>query len=284
MNLIIILCLCVLATLKVTFQGKFAKNNVKSSFDALTFNMLVFAFSALIYLKDLFSFSLPVLIFATVFGVLTVLFQLFYTKAMSCGNVSLTVLIVNLSMIIPIAISVVFYSETLTVTRLIGICLTILALILSVNFKEKNTTAKKWIYFSIFASLCNGGLAVCQKVFSKSLWNNEINAFVSYSYAVAAVLSIIIFLCLKHKLVLSFKFNYKTILFALIIGIILGVFQALNTKAIAIIAGTLIFPMYYGGSLILSFISSRVILKEKANVQQMLSLAVGIIAIILMNL
>jgi multidrug transporter EmrE-like cation transporter len=64
----------------------------------------------------------------------------------------------------------------------------------------------------------------------------------------------------------------------------LGTFQILNTKAITIIDGTLIFPAYYGGALILSYLSSLLILKEKISNKQKLSLAVGVIAIVLMNL
>ena len=80
------------------------------------------------------------------------------------------------------------------------------------------------------------------------------------------------------------KINIKVIGYAASIGILLGTFQILNTKAITIIDGTLIFPAYYGGALILSYLSSLLILKEKISNKQKLSLAVGVIAIVLMNL
>ena len=46
------------------------------------------------------------------------------------------------------------------------------------------------------------------------------------------------------------------ILVCLVVGVILGVFQLINTKAIANINGTLLFPTYNAGTLILSTLSS----------------------------
>lgn len=285
MHLFIILCLCIMATAKVTVQGLFAKNNIKNTNDAIFFNALVFLFSTFIFLKDIFILNFPVFLFALAFGVLTVSFQVCYIKAMSCGNVSLTVLIVNLSMIIPILVSVFCYKEQLSFLRFFGICLTVFALFLSIENKTDKRSFNKWFYLSVLASLCNGGLAVCQKIFSKTQWQSQAKSFVVCSYAVATVTSILLYLILKSKKsTISYKINIKTIIYALSVGILLGVFQVLNTKAISVIDGTLIFPAYYGGSLILSYISSLLILREKINNKQKLSFSVGIIAIIFMNL
>lgn len=117
---------------------------------------------------------------------------------MSCGNVSLTVLIVNLSMIIPIFVSVVFYKETIGVLRLLGICLMVAALCLNVN-KEKSVEYKKWFLFCLFASLANGALAVCQQIFGKTEWKGETHSFIAWSYIIATVVSMLLYLFFKAK-------------------------------------------------------------------------------------
>ena len=284
MDLLMITLLCILATSKVTVQGVFAKTNIKSTYDAIFFNGLVFLFSALIFARNLTGLNLPVFLFGSVFGVLTVLFQVFYIKAMSCGNVSLTVLIVNLSMIIPIVVSVVAYGERLTALRLAGLVLTVLALGLSAERKREQQKFKRWFYLSIGASLCNAGISVCQKIFSKTPWQGQVRPFVSGGYAVAALIAFAIVWILKRKNEDGLKLNLKMGGFALSIGLILGVFQALNTKAIAMIDGTLFFPSYNGGVLILSYFSSLLILKERIRFKQILSLCIGIFAVILMSL
>ena len=49
----------------------------------------------------------------------------------------------------------------------------------------------------------------------------------------------------------------------LAVGVVLGVFQFINTRAIASINGTLLFPAYNGGALILSSISSILFIKDR---------------------
>ena len=283
MQILIILGLCLLATVKITIQGRFAKARTKSTYDAIFFNALIFFFAALIFGKDLLSLNGAVALFGAGFGVLTVLFQLSYIKAMACGNVSLSVLIVNLGMILPVILSVVCYGESLSVMRFLGLCLTVLALILSVDGKNRSPQFKKWFFLSILATLSNAGIAVLQKSFSKTPWSGEVKPFVAFGYVVATILSLLLCLLLK-KGKGERKFDWKLFLGALSIGVILGIFQVLNTKAIARIEGTLFFPAYNGGTLILSSLSGLLILKDRLNRKQFLGLAVGVIAIILMNL
>ena len=63
---------------------------------------------------------------------------------MACGNVSLTILMVNLSMIIPTTFSAFAYGEKITPLRLLGIILCLIALTLGVDYKEKAKEYKKW--------------------------------------------------------------------------------------------------------------------------------------------
>ena len=285
MNLIIILCLCIIATSKVTIQGFFSKKNITSVLDGIFFNGLIFFFSALIFLRYAFPFNKPVLLFGAVFGFLTVLFQLSYINAMSCGNVSITVMLVNFSMIIPIAVSVIIYNEKLTVLRICGILLIVLAFVLSTGGKNENSYSKKWFLLSIIASLMNGSLLVCQKLFGKSDWAEENVSFVAYGYITATVISVLFCTVLYFKgNRITFKIKPSVFLYALSLGLILGLFQVINTRAIATIESSLLFPTYNGGSLILSSISGVLILHDRLNKKQLLSIVIGTIAIIIMNI
>ncbi len=285
MQLIMIFGLCLLATSKVTIQGRFAKEKIKSTYDAVLFNAQVFFFAALIFGRDLLFLNGPIALFGAGFGALTVLFQMSYIKAMSYGNLSLTVLIVNLSMILPVLFSAVCYQEALTLMRILGLCLTVLALILNVDGNNRSGQCKKWMALSLAAALSNAGISILQKIFSKTAWSGEVKPFVAFGYVVATVLSLLLCFFLRGKTKeIGRRFEWKMLLGALSIGIILGVFQVLNTKAIARIEGPLFFPTYNGGSLILSSLSGILLLKDRVNRKQLLSLMIGVVAIILMNL
>ena len=285
MDIIIISILCLLATTKVTLQGGFAKKNIRTFSDGVFFNGAIFFFSSFVFLKDALTFNLPTFLFGAAFGILSLIFQLCYIKAMSFGNVSITVLIVNLSMIIPIATSVLCFGEKLGVLRTIGILLTVVALVLNVSKGGKSTDFKKWLFLSLAASLANGGLAIILQFFGKSEWSDQNKAFVAWNYIVAAIVSFILYGVLKLRgNGITFKLKPSVFGIALCVGIILGVFQALNAYAVSTIDGTLYFPTYNGGSLVLSGIAGVLLLKDKFKLNQFISLLVGIVAIVLLNI
>lgn len=285
MESIIILFLCLLASSKVTIQGLFAKRQVKTTADGVLFNGMIFFFSALFFAVHAFNSHIPVIIYGAVFGLLTVLFQLCYIKAMSYGNVSLTVLLINLSMIIPVIVSVAVFGEKLSVFRVFGIVLIFITLFLNIDTKDKSKGSPKWLMLSILAAVFNGGLAVCQQLFGKTEYKSFNASFVAYSYIFATAISCVIYLFLFSKgIKASFKIKGKALIYALAVGLILGVFQTLNTKAISEIDGSLLFPVYNGGSLVLSAVSGVILLKDKLKSKQIISIILGIAAIVLINL
>ncbi len=282
---ITILTLCLLATLKATIQSAFAKKNVRNITDGIFFNGLVFIFSALLFIKDAVGSHIAVILFGAVFGLGSFLYQLFYINAMACGNVSLTILMVNLSMIMPTAFSVVVYGEKLTLLRLIGIILCIIALVLGVDYKEKAKEYKKWFIFAVSTMVVNGAIAVWHKIFGKTEYVGDSSGFVAWAYLAAAVFSVIIYFILKVKQnTLTYKISHITVLFALGTGLTLSVFQYLNTKAISAIDGTLLFPAFYGGTLITSTLSGVLIFKDKLKINQLISIITGIVSIGLMSI
>ena len=143
MDFLIILLLCALATSKVTLQSRFGKKNLTTVSDNVLFNAVVFFTAALLFCVDIPKASIQTQIFALIFAVLTVVFQLSYTKALSLGNVSLTVMAVNLSMLFPSLVSVIFYNESLTPSRIIGIILTVLSFTLTVDLKINERLSRR---------------------------------------------------------------------------------------------------------------------------------------------
>ena len=259
----IIIILIVLATSKVTLQGIYSRKYITDFSDSICFNGIIYFFASLV-----FSFALKcspqVIPFAFVFGVLTVLFQLFYIQAMSCGNLSLTVLIVNSGMIIPIIVSAVFFKEQFGVFRIAGIITILFSISLSVN-KKTVKSKLKWFLLSVTCFLTNGCLSVCQQLFGKTALRNEGISFVAWSYLFATVISFVLYIiilkCKCKKVAVGIKPGAW--IYGLCVGVILGTFQILNTKAIAALDAGLLFPIYNSGTLILTTISGVFLFKDK---------------------
>ena len=279
----IIIILIVLATSKVTLQGVCSRKYITNFSDSICFNGIIYFFASLVFVFAL-KCSPQVIPFAFTFGVLTVLFQLFYIQAMSCGNLSLTVLIVNSGMIIPIIVSAVFFKEQFGVFRIAGIITILFSLSLSVN-KKTVKSKLKWFLLSVTCFLTNGCLSVCQQLFGKTALRNEGISFVAWSYLLATMISFLLYIILKCKQK-RFAVGIKStaLIYGSCSGVILGTFQILNTKAIAALDAGLLFPIYNSGTLILTTILGVFLFKDKLTRKQIASIVVGIVGIVLINL
>ena len=284
MNFLIILLLCALATSKVTLQSRFGKKTLTTASDNVIFNATVFLTAAILFCTDIPKTSCETWIYALSFAILTVVFQLSYTKALSVGNVSLTVMIVNLSMLFPSLVSVIFYNESLSPMRVIGIVLTVLSFTLTVDLKEKGKLSHSWFIFTAIAALANGAIGITQKIFGASDFSAEKKSFVACSYTIAFLIAFTLYLLTRSKdNGLSNSKTAATYIFAIAVGVILAVFQWLNTYAISIMDGSFLFPVYSGGSIILSTLVGILFFKDKLTKKQKISITLGIIAVIIMN-
>ncbi len=283
MKYLTVLVLCFLATCKVTLQSLFSKKSVKTISDAIFFNGLIFAFSAILFLPKITNVSTAVWGYASVFALFTVLFQMTYTKALSVGNVSLTVLFVNLSMIFPVIVSATVFGEPISAFRFVGILLTVLSFFVGTDFKAGGINGN-WLFLTLCAAFANGGIAITQKVFASTEFKSQNAAFVACAYTVAAAFSVIIYfilcLCGKPK---EYKFGKNILIVSLLTGATLAIFQTLNTYAISTTDGTFLFPVYSGGSILLSTLAGIFLFRDKITKKQLCSIIVGITAVIIMN-
>ena len=284
MYFIVFFVLCSLATAKVSLQNCFSKKHLITSSDVSFFTAIIFLTAALLFSPNISDTPASVWLFSLIFALFTVLFQLLYTKALAIGNVSLTVMLVNLSMLFPITVSAVFYQEPLHFTRLIGIILTVVSFVLCIELKSKNSISWKWFLLSVFAMLSNAGISITQKVFGKSSFHTENRSFVACSYLLAFFITLIVYGVSKIKkeptTVLK---KLPCYFFAISIGVTLAIFQWMNTYAISTIEGTFLFPSYTGGSIILSTLVGILFFKDKLSLRQEYSILIGMFAVILMN-
>ena len=196
--LLVFLC-CLLATGKVTIQSAFSKRNVKNFPDVVFFIGLTFTVSALLFFPDLIGASPAVWLYGAAFGLSSMIFQLSYTRALSMGNVSITVMMANLAMVFTVLLSAIGFHDPVSIPRLIGIALTLSVFIINTDFKTKDKVEKSWFALALTA-LISSGLAGCtQKLFGEFGPSEEKRAFVSCSYLVGAVATFAVYLILHSK-------------------------------------------------------------------------------------
>ncbi len=282
--------LCVLALSKITIQSKFSKTENTEIFDKIFFNGIMFSTAAILFcpsiLKNGVTYS--TCICGIIMGVLSVGYQIFYINAFSKGKMTLTVIINNFSMLLPMAVSVALFNEEFGILKISGTIFALISFVFSAG-REKNSidfeVSKKsnfqWLIFTMLAFLSNGLISVNQKVYSMFTQKLQVFEFVAVSYITATVLSFLIlgFIKVKNKNI-TYKRRTKTIISGCLVGVLLGVFQCVNTFAASLIDGTILYSTYNCGVSLLSTVAGRIIFKEKLSPKKYAGVFIGIIAIV----
>ena len=272
-----------LATVKMSCQSAFAKKGVHTAADGVFFNMLIFLCAALLFLPYLFAAQPAVFLYGAVYAVCNVSFQLFYTRALSAGNVSVAVMFANFGMLVPIALSCVLYGDRPSALRLVGIFLTALAFLVTVK-RGAGKGERTYLVFALLSMLMNGASLSVQKLYGKAGLSGGSFSFVAVSYLCCALLSALVFAFLSlHGQKKTFRITRLPLLSAVGAGAALACYLALNTYAARVIDGSFHYPAHSGGAILLSTLAGVLIFRDKLSVRQAVACVLGLFAIVLMN-
>jgi len=288
---LLVLLLAVLACIKVTVQGFVSRGHIRTTQDSVWFNAMVFAVIAafLVLLFPMGEITGTLVLYASVVTLTTVVFQVCYTIALKTGPVSLTVLIGNFHVLITTSFSCLFMGESLYLSQMAGIALLILSMYLGSESKpdEKKAT-HRWLLLTLASMSCSALYGIGQKLFlatPESRLPNAQATELAVSYAMAAVAAFAIYFFSRKKggrTTMGFK--KPILLYALAIGFTLSLYQRLNTYALSVVEGTFQFPTYAGLQSLGMTLVGVVLFKDQLSRRQQLSVACGIISVVLMNM
>ena len=285
MDFTIILICAMLSCTKVTTQGYVAKGNVRTTADSVLANCMVFALVSVI-----FSFSVRngintnIFVYAVLFGICSSSFQIFYALALESGPFSATCMIINLSMVVNVVYSYIFYDEKFTVIKVIGVILCLFALFLNTRSDGRKINIK-WITYVILAFISTGGIGIIQKAFAKSDFASDVQQLVFLGYFVAFVVTLVLVLILRiTKRECGFRLNKKNVLLLSVVALSLGLYQNVSTYANSFIDAIVLNPSVSGLATTLQMISGRVIFRERFSRRQICAICIGILAILLISL
>ncbi len=273
-----------------TYQLKCAKTKYDTDLFQSAF-CIVASVAYLISGKFLFNLNLSQLFFAVLFGVFFASAVLFSALCYTSGPMSVTSVIVNSSVIIPIVYSCVSLKESMTLFQIIGCVLLLATFVLSAAQSDEKSESKiniKWLVFVFIAFLSNGITAVIQKNYKLSAPESDGNLFMSVAYFTSAVILIISFIVNRQKNKrsknLSFKFSPLTAVLILAAGLGSfvgnGILMTLSTK----VPAAILYPFLNGGLCITVSIFSILFFKEKLTLKKALTILTGLSAVIVLNL
>ena len=300
-----IICLAV-----VCFTGQFAftkifEKLVKSSFISTLVMLIVTSiFGALIFLivgGFKVEFSLFSFILAIIFAIIMIPYYLIGVKVLSLGSLAVYSVFMMLGgMLVPFFYGVIFLSEQITISKIIGTVLLTTFIILQGVSQEKNATPvkeenrlinknKKRLFFILCLVIffINGLTGVIAK--AHEIGPNPINE-ASFSTLYCALTALFSFIALIIVMVKNRKTNptslkpvlkLKPIITMLLIGATAHTGNFLHLLVAEKVPASVQFPLVSGGVIVLSAIASRVIFKEKITKVEWLSVLGAFIATVL---
>lgn len=292
LQFILIVLVALFSCTKVTLQSFAGRAHIRSLRDSLYFNFLFFVFVSL-SLFLFFPMAKPtkwMVLSGLVMSITTVIYQVFYSIALTKGPVSLAAMIVNFNTLVTTVLSIVVFREKVYLSYILGIILFLVSIILSKKDENADNKAKNgfWFLLTVITMLSCGIGSFLQKLYAVNIGakiENSTNTFLLFMYIFSAVFAYLIYLIAgkKHSEKRCFSLKSTAPLFAFLMGICLAVFQKLNIECMKSLDGSFYFPTYAGVQSLLVCILGILVFRDKLSKRQFAGILFGIFSIILMN-
>ena len=223
-------------------------------------------------------------IYATVYALLLVLAQWFYTAALSKGNTGLCSTVYSLGFILPTLSGAIFWEETFSFLDLSGVLCAIAAVVISgLKQKSKEKSTKAYYFLPlVVAMLASGGLGIVQKLQQKSAFAEQNSIFLLIAFLIASAISLIFSAFAKNQGNTERVFGKLAI--ASFVGIFFGCCNLLNTTLAGRLPSAIFFPTLNIGVILLSILLGMLLFKEKITKREIAVLILGGSSILLLNL
>jgi drug/metabolite transporter (DMT)-like permease len=192
----------------------------------------------------------------------------------------------RMSVVVPISIAILFYGDGISVSKIIGIVLAIMAVYLVSHKETQGKVADKfWWLFPLIIFVCSGIIDSSINYAQRNLLNDvNFDAFLSTIFATAFVFG---FIVLLYQLIIKKeKFQWQAIPAGLILGTInfgtmYFIISALNTN---VLEPSVLFPINNLSILTLSTVVSVIVFKEKLSSKNWIGIGLSLLAILILGL
>ncbi|MBR5552784.1 MAG: EamA family transporter [Clostridia bacterium] len=211
----------------------------------------------------------------------------FYTTylAFRSGSFGLTRLFTAFSGIIPIFYGIIFLKEPtypITYVALVLIFVSVFLMNYTKGEKDGNKLTIGWLICTLLTVLSNAIISIIGKVEHDHLGDGFNNEFLIISLGGAAIILFILGFIFERK---DFRSTFR---YGLVYGMFAGIFNGINNLLVLTTYNYLplsfISPVKTGLGIVISFFVSLLFFREKFSRRQIASVAIGIVAVVLINI
>ncbi len=227
----------------------------------------------------------PWFIGATCLGALFV--SIFFVMAMTAqrNGVSVTSVAGKMSVVIPVIFGVFLYNESVTILKIAGIIIALIAVYLA-SVKEKSTASKNaGLLFPILLFLGSGAIDTILKfIESNYVTNDDVSIFSGSLFGIAATFAGIVLIIKSIKK--REAFGLKNVIAGIVLGIpnyfsIVFLIKALQTEGFE---SSTLFTINNVAIVIVSTIVGILVFKEQFSIKNKIGVALAILGIVIVAL
>ena len=239
--------------------------------------MLFFVFTS----KNL-QFDKAIIPYAIGFAVTYTLSSVFSVKAISCGSLSLTSLILSYSLMIPTFYGLIFLKDSVGDGFVPGIVLLVISLLLINKKGEGANISFRWILYVFLAFAGNGFCTVAQKLQQVTFDGAYKNEFMIVALFIVMCTMLVFTLGNERKGFVHYcKVGWH---WAILCGIMNGMVNLFVMLVSSRMPVALVFPLISAGGIIVTYIVSKFIYHEKLTRMQLAGFLIGIVSVVFLNL
>ncbi len=237
---------------------------------------------------DSYVLTLPTLLCAFAFGILFALCSFLGAKCYECGPMSLTSIMMNLSLSIPLIYSFFVWNETISPLQSIGLAMLVLTFVLSAKSSgnDSKSISLVWFIMALIGYIANGSTAVIQKQHQFIVGEEAAGIFLAIAYCVSMIFFIVLFAVENKGLAFKPKEHFSNLTLLLPVILLSGLGSFIGNKLLSElstkVAAPILYPCINGGLALLTGIVSFAAFKEKTTKLKALSMITGLCAIILL--
>lgn len=230
-------------------------------------------------------FELPWIGIAIIIGFFfIVVFNLLATGAQKVG-LAISTVANKMSVILPVIASFILYGDTISIFKVVGVCLALLGVVLSSIEKGKLSFDRKYLWLILIIFFGQGIADIlfnyAQKTYVQADHGGLFIAVLFLSAFISGTALLIIAMIRGKESVFPIKKLGKNIIWGVALGIpnYLTVFYFFRALENGFMESSQVYPILNMGVIVLSALSGYLIFKEKLSLTNWLGIAVSVIAI-----
>ena len=198
------------------------------------------------------------------------------------AGITKTAIATKMSVVLPILFSIIYYAETISASKIVGILVALVAVLLTVLPNKKSDNESNFI-LPLILFVGAGILDVLVKYTQEEHLNdNVLPFFSSFLFFISFITAFLVSVFRKNKF--SNLFKIKALLFGTMLGIVNwgSIFFLIKALGLSSIDSSIVFGINNVGILLAAVIIGALFFAEKFSVKNYIGVAFSIIAILLL--